>query len=79
MTTKAAFPVLERGGNGLELTDPGMDLRDYFAAKAMQAMIAEEFAGYFRPQIWAKDAYAIADAMLVAREAITKVTEELKS
>ena len=28
----SAFPVLERGGSGLELTDPGMTLRDYFAA-----------------------------------------------
>ena len=25
--TISAFPVLERGGSGLELTDPGMSLR----------------------------------------------------
>ncbi len=35
MSTKdggPAFPILERGGNGLELTCVGMSLRDYFAA-----------------------------------------------
>lgn len=31
---KSAFPVLERGGDGLELTDTGMSLRDYFAIHA---------------------------------------------
>ena len=44
----------------------GMSLRDYFAAKAMQGMLAaadpystDELCGY---------AYAVADAMLKARE-----------
>lgn len=72
MTTKSAFPVLERGGNGLELTDPGMDLRDYFAAKAMQGMVTAQ--NQIHPQIEAQDAYVIADAMLAARAAITNVT-----
>lgn len=46
----------------------GMTLRDYFAAKAMQAMVSAEFAGSFRPGGWAKDAYEMADSMLAARE-----------
>ena len=29
--TDSAFPVLERGGNGLELTDPNMTLRERIA------------------------------------------------
>ena len=70
MTTKAALPVLERGGNGLELTDPGMDLRDYFAAKAMQGLVTAQ--NQIHPQIVAEDAYAIADAMLAAREAASQ-------
>lgn len=39
-----AFPCYERGSAGagpLELTDPGMTLRDYFAAKVVQAGIAK--------------------------------------
>ena len=35
-----AFPCLERGGNGLDLTDGGMTLRDYFAAKATDDDVA---------------------------------------
>ena len=46
--------------------DPGMDLRDYFAAKAMQGFLAAEYA--YRPDGWAKEAYEMADAMLKARE-----------
>jgi hypothetical protein len=69
-----AFPRL-----GLKVTgpdgqviahDPGMTLRDYFAAKAMQALLSD--------QDWRQDmdfgetasaAYRQADAMLKAREA----------
>lgn len=39
--TPQAFPTLERGAGGLELTDAGMSLRDYFAAKAMHALVVE--------------------------------------
>ena len=45
---------------------PGMELRDYFAAKAMQGFLAAEYA--YRPDVWAKEAYGMADAMLKARE-----------
>ena len=46
-----------------------MDLRDYFAAKALQGLIAQKFS----PQIvnvteLANDAYMIADEMMEARE-----------
>ncbi len=40
----------------------GMSLRDYFAAKAMQALIASD-----RMTGCAENAYQIADAMLAAR------------
>ena len=42
----------------------GMDLRDYFAAKAMQAYIQIDSDDEFTPS-WA---YKIADAMMKARE-----------
>lgn len=49
----------------------GMSLRDYFAAKAMQAMLTpeESFPQKDDDKAWyAKHAYAMADAMLRARE-----------
>lgn len=56
-----AFPCLE-------LTDGGMTLRDYFAAKAMQAIITG-FSTSLPPTVMAaKAAYEYADAMLKARE-----------
>jgi hypothetical protein len=50
----------------------GMTLRDYFAAKAMQGIIASEQPGdeeFVTPEMYARDAYQYADAMLKAREA----------
>ena len=44
-------------------TDRGMTLRDYFAAKAMQALIQHH---YF--DVAAKKSYEVADAMLKARQ-----------
>jgi hypothetical protein len=47
----------------------GMDLRDYFAAKAMQALITNfEFKGTQIIDITPINAYQIADAMMKARE-----------
>ena len=66
----SAFPVLERGGSGLELTDPGMALRDYFAAQAIGPLLRQNET--YLDENWrlglAIDAYAMADAMLAARE-----------
>ncbi|MBG7462467.1 hypothetical protein I5H11_19345 [Pseudomonas aeruginosa] len=72
----AAFPLgaNEYGGHG---SQAGMTLRDYFAAKAMQAAITgAEGVGLLREDqrkaAWLKVAqlsYEIADAMLAARDA----------
>jgi hypothetical protein len=53
--------------------DGGMTLRDYFAAKAMQAAISGHIAHYGHENHWkvgdiASYAYEMADAMLKARE-----------
>jgi hypothetical protein len=49
-------------------TAANMTLRDYFAAKAMQGMLACPAQPQSGPDMYARDAYAIADAMLKARE-----------
>ncbi len=62
-----AFPI-----NANESADrciyTGMTLRDYFAAKAMQGMLAENGGGAFTNDDVAEWAYHLADAMLKARE-----------
>jgi hypothetical protein len=46
---------------------PGMTMRDYFAAKAMQAFIGQHVDACGDAHL-AEESYAIADAMLKARE-----------
>lgn len=48
--------------------DIGMTLRDYFAAKAMQGMAPYTWRGAATYEEPARKAYAMADAMLKARE-----------
>jgi hypothetical protein len=69
-TGGSAFPGTEVVGScdGVGFKDgiwhnPGMTLRDYFAAKAMQQLMKGEFFGDT-----AMMAYAMADAMLKERE-----------
>ena len=73
MNNEPAFPVpsyVNADGETHDVSFQGMTLRDYFAAKAMQALIT---APNVRPMIedgevsgWA---YKMADAMLKARQA----------
>ena len=46
----------------------GMTLRDYFAAKAMQSYLLDKDRDSFTFEQWAQASYAMADAMLKARE-----------
>jgi len=68
-----AFPqVFERtmdDGTKATTVRYGMTLRDYFAAKAMQGMFCHDtsFVKEWQDQA-ARDAYAMADAMLEARK-----------
>ena len=63
-----AFPVWELNGNGQpEMTGFGLSARDYFAAKAMQGLLAAR-GRYENYREIASDAYLLADAMLKARE-----------
>lgn len=79
MTTKdtggSAFPVAELREDGLGIREgsDGMTLRDYFAAKAMQAALAaghdEGMRGHlgWRDEL-ARESYRYADSMLAARK-----------
>jgi len=76
--TKTGGPAFPRSGN--EWSDmawveapakDGMTLRDYFAAKAMQGQFASDSENWNAEGDWesrAHTAYAMADAMLKARE-----------
>lgn len=62
-----AFPTRDDNYDS-KYSGPGMTLRDYFAARAMQGIISSE-CNYGAFSDLASDAYSIADAMLLAREA----------
>ena len=66
MNNPPAFPLHNHGAQTLGLHVTGMTLRDYFAAKAMQAMETRSASGTYHGR--AIQAYAQADAMLKARE-----------
>ena len=59
---RSAFPIND------EITNEGLTLRDYFAAKAMQALLHDSdcFDGEWHFEATA--AYEIADAMMEARK-----------
>jgi len=74
-----AFPVLDNNGYALVLREPGMSLRDYFAAKALASLgdwTPNDDSG--NPPDWTNAAemrrhraewsYKQADAMLAARK-----------
>lgn len=79
-----AFPVSEvfdeRRGELIQYGSPGMSLRDHFAGLALPAVYAAAMddakhgSGLFSHPDWrvglALDAYAMADAMLIARSRI---------
>lgn len=68
-TGGAAFPCEGGSDSGL-FADPGMSLRDYFAAKALNGLLAGQFrdTGSLNLNELPEEAYRIADAMIAARE-----------
>ena len=63
-----AFPTEVWDSEGVPQHTEGMTLRDYFAAKAMQAFLSKDSSFTCPDEIIAQDAYNAADAMLKARE-----------
>ena len=64
-TSGPAFPH-QLGGTTVS-NAPGMTLRDYFAAKAMQSYLLDKDRDSFTFEQWAQASYEMADAMLKAR------------
>jgi hypothetical protein len=65
MINESAFPIPNDDRPGSYEAQPGMALRDYFAAKAMQGLLANDSDPLFeRVAEWA---YDIADEMLKER------------
>ena len=64
-----AFPREEMRVTGLAVqpVQPGMSLRDWFAAHALAGMLANPSHEGLPAEDWAHDAYMHADAMLAAR------------
>ena len=66
MNNPPAFPL---NGDWSQIKDKGMSLRDYMAAKAMQALLSDtDWRIDMDIEDTAKAAYMTADAMLKARE-----------
>ena len=64
-TLERAFPVTDRNAGP---ASGGMTLRDYFAARAMQGLLAYPIPSDPNADVIADWAYEQADAMLAARE-----------
>lgn len=70
LTGGPAFPQVDlKDSYGTLVPDrqSGMTLRDWFAGKAMQGLIACPMQPQSGPEMYARDAYAVADAMLKER------------
>jgi hypothetical protein len=66
MSDKTGGPAFPTPAHNLE--NDGMTLRDYFAAKAMQGLLACPIQPQSDEDMYARDAYKVADAMLKARK-----------
>jgi hypothetical protein len=62
-----AFPTEHPIAGMMDLKSDGMDLRDYFAAKAMQAMLVNRNEAVYLQEM-PKICYQWADAMMEARK-----------
>lgn len=69
MSKDTGGPAFPAPAGVSHITEQGMTLRDYFAAKAMQSLILEVADWKYMPNEIANFAYAQADAMLKARTA----------
>ena len=63
-----AFPTEHPIAGSMAYQADGMDLRDYFAAKALHGLLAAEQVGEYSNEHVAEISYVIADAMMKARE-----------
>lgn len=64
---KDGGPAFPFEGGGFYQPEPGMTLRDYFAGKALEGLLSDSKVKA-STRAFARDSYALADAMLKARE-----------
>jgi hypothetical protein len=71
MTTETGGPAFPAPAGVSHITEQGMSLRDYFASKAMQAILSEDPDYHQKYEFidLADFSYQCADAMLKARQA----------
>lgn len=64
-----AFPTVTTNNEGNEVHCGGMDLRDYFAAQALNGIMSSySYPEDTDPMLFSNHVYRIADAMMKARE-----------
>jgi len=66
-----ARPASDAHQHGMHSHQEGMDLRDYFAAKAMQGILSNAHLAKENPMdrnLIAGTAYEVADAMMIVRD-----------
>jgi hypothetical protein len=64
-----AFPWSIDNGESVR-GEKGMDLRDYFAAKAMQGYMSRKLIDGFDEDVVAEMSYKVADAMIKERDRV---------
>lgn len=69
MTKETSGPAFPAPAGVAHITEQGMTLRDYFAAKAMQSLMWDKDLNLDNRADVAEVAYAYADEMLEARNA----------
>ena len=67
MSKDTGGPAFPAPAGVAHITEQGMTLRDYFAAKAMQGIISAWNTGMPPGQLTSEAAYQYADAMIKAR------------
>lgn len=67
MTTEHVFPQAMQAGD-LAVAEGGLSLRDYFAAKVMQALLGDQSVTELDVNGYAEWSYKYADAMIRARQ-----------
>ena len=81
MNNQPAFPLIETAPNGSQSIEPGMTLRDYFAAQVLPVIYRQTAEDWDEGKIngedtsqesMAKEAYQLADAMLAERKRVGK-------
>ena len=66
-TTPTSAPTGQNANQRVAPLLAAIDLRDYFAAKAMQSYLLDKDRDSFTFEQWAQASYEMADAMLEAR------------